>query len=265
MSVIGEGRPSWRDRVRSGTITEIKRSAREVLNEEGQSGLTIRAVARKMGLSSPSLYRYFGSHGELVGALVVELLDDLTGHLRSALDRNPGADPGALILLACRALRQWALEHPREFDLLMVKPVDLAVAGAESGIERARWRFAGVFAEPFVALWQRREFPVPQAETLVPGLRQAAELARSKLELELPIGAVATFLRCWVRLYGVVCMESMGQLRLVGDTGGAMFEWELRELSRELGLNPEPSRPPGRPGHRPGRGRGAGRSPRRGA
>ena len=229
-----ERRPSWRERVRSGTIQEIKRTAREVLTEEGQSGLTIRAVARRMGLSSPSLYRYFASHGELVGAVIVELLDELVEHIRTILREHAASDPGAQILIASRALRQWALEHPQEFDLTMTTPIDLA--GTDASIDEARWRFASVFAELFVQLWQQRQFPVPPAQALGQGLFSAAELVRQKLDLPIPAGAVAAFLRGWVRLYGVVCMESMGQLRLVGDTSGALFEWELRELSGLLGV-----------------------------
>lgn len=57
-----------------------------------------------------------------------------------------------------------------------------------------------------------------------------------KLDLPIPVGVVAAFLRGWVRLYGVVCMEAMGQLRLVGDTKGAIFEWELCELGSALGV-----------------------------
>src|SRR5215470_3198937 len=233
MSVTDDRRPSWRERVRSGTIQEIKRTAREVLTDEGQNGLTIRAVARRMGLSSPSLYRYFASHGELVGAVIVELLDELVDHVRTVLS-DTATDAGEPILVASRALRQWALEHPQEFDLIMTTPIDLA--GADASVDEARWRFAGVFAELFVRLWQRREFPVPPDEALGDGLLSAARLVRQKLELPIPAGAVAAFLRGWVRLYGVVCMESMGQLRLIGDTSGALFEWELRELSSVLGL-----------------------------
>jgi AcrR family transcriptional regulator len=233
MSMTDDRRPTWRERVRSGTIQEIKRTAREVLTEEGQNGLTIRAVARKMGLSSPSLYRYFASHGELVGAVIVELLDELVEHIRNVLS-DPVANQGEPILMASRALRQWALEHPQEFDLIMTTPVDLA--GADTSVDEARWRFAGVFAELFVELWQRRQFPVPPAEALGDGLRSAAELVRQKLELPMPAGAIAAFLRGWLRLYGVVCMESMGQLGLIGDTSGALFEWELRELGGLLDL-----------------------------
>src|SRR5262249_46381543 len=196
-----------------------------VLTEEGQSGLTIRAVARRMGLSSPSLYRYFASHGELVGAVIVELLDELVEHIRTVLaEQRSETDPAAPILIASRALRQWALEHPQEFAL--TRPTRIARAGADARVEEARGRFAGVFAELFVQLWQQRQFPVPPAQALGEGLFSAAELVRQRLDLPIPAGAVAAFLRGWVRLYGVVCMESMGQLRLVGDTSGALFEWE---------------------------------------
>jgi AcrR family transcriptional regulator len=233
----GGERPSWRQRVRSGTIQEIKRSAREVLTADGQNGLTIRAVARQMGLSSPSIYRYFASHGELVGAVIVDLLDELVDYIKADVGEAGHADPAQGIRTAARALRRWALAHPNEFDLTMTTPVDLA--GADGSVEQARWRFAAVFADLFGLLWQRGGFPRPGTAApaeLPPGLVAAAETVRARLELPLPVQAVAAFLRGWVRLYGVVCMEAMGQLRLVGDDTGAVFECELAELGGVLGL-----------------------------
>lgn len=238
MAGAGEQRPSWRQRVRTGTIQEIKRTAREVLTEEGQNGLTIRAVARRMGLSSPSIYRYFASHGEMVGAVIVDLLDELVEHIRADVGEAGLADPGAGIRTAAGALRRWALAHPHEFDLIMTTPIDLA--GSDASVDEARWRFASVFADLFDRLWRQRELPLPPPSQppsqLPPGLVAAAETVRERLDLALPVPAVAAFLRGWVRLYGVVCMEAMGQLRLVGDDSGALFECELAELGTVLGL-----------------------------
>lgn len=232
MTVAEDERPSWRARVRNGTIQEIRRSARTVLTTEGQSGLTIRAVAREMGLSSPSIYRYFSSHGELVGAVIVDLLDELVRHIEAALGEHGLAEPADGIQLAATALRAWALEHPHEFDLTMTTPVDLGAA--DSTVEDARWRFAAVFADLFSRLWQQGRFQPPPASGLHPGLVTAAERVRERMQLPLPVEAVAAFLRGWVRLYGVVCMEAMGQLRLIGDDSGAIFESELRELGSVL-------------------------------
>ena len=57
-----------RARVRTATTAEIKTTARRLLVEEGPDALTLRAIARSMGMTAPALYRYFSSHEELVGA-----------------------------------------------------------------------------------------------------------------------------------------------------------------------------------------------------
>ncbi|HEY6276068.1 MAG TPA: helix-turn-helix domain-containing protein, partial [Streptosporangiaceae bacterium] len=57
---------SRRDRVRAATADEIKQTARRILMAEGPDGVSLRAIAREMGMTAPALYRYFGSHDELI-------------------------------------------------------------------------------------------------------------------------------------------------------------------------------------------------------
>ena len=61
---------SRRDRVRAATVQEIKRTARRVLVDSGADGLSLRAIARDMGMTAPALYRYFPSREELIVALI---------------------------------------------------------------------------------------------------------------------------------------------------------------------------------------------------
>ena len=74
---------SRRDRVRAATVTEIKDTARRILVAEGPDGLSLRAIAREMGMTAPALYRYFPSREDLIGALIADLYDELT----AAIDR----------------------------------------------------------------------------------------------------------------------------------------------------------------------------------
>ena len=62
---------------------------------------------------------------------------------------------------------------------------------------------------------------------------------------DLPLGALQTFLRCWVLLYGSVGLEISGQLRFALDDAAPMFELVLADLALMVGLNyqvPPPSR-----------------------
>jgi hypothetical protein len=54
---------------------------------------------------------------------------------------------------------------------------------------------------------------------------------------------MSVFLSCWIRLYGMVCMEIFGHLRFALQDPEPMFEAELRSLAEILGIAAE-YRPP---------------------
>ena len=82
---------SRRDRVRAATVTEIKDTARRILVAEGPDGLSLRAIAREMGMTAPALYRYFPSREDLIGALIADLYDELTAAISTAAGAAGGA------------------------------------------------------------------------------------------------------------------------------------------------------------------------------
>jgi AraC-like DNA-binding protein len=61
MAVLAQS-PSRRDRLRAATTQEIIQTARRLLVEQGAEAVSLRAIAREMGMTAPALYRYFGSH-----------------------------------------------------------------------------------------------------------------------------------------------------------------------------------------------------------
>src|SRR3954447_17743823 len=81
--------PSRRDRLRAATVDEIKQAARTLLVREGQQAVTLRAIARDMGLTAPALYRYYPSLERLLGGLIADLYHELSDALEAARDRAP--------------------------------------------------------------------------------------------------------------------------------------------------------------------------------
>ena len=108
---------SRRERARDATTAEIKATARRLLVQDGRDALTLRAIAREMGMTAPGLYRYFASHDDLVVGVCHDILDELTVVLLAARDTVPLDDPIGRLGATCRAFRRWALEHPAEFQL----------------------------------------------------------------------------------------------------------------------------------------------------
>ena len=240
---------SRRDRARADTVSEIKRTARKVLVDRGVDGLALRAVAREMGMTAPALYRYFDSREDLVEHVVADLYDELTDVLEEVRDAAEPATPGVQLMMVARAFRQWATTHHPEFGLLfgsagegIVPAEDLHGAGDHPPQVASR-RFGGVFAELVARIYLEQGFPVPDEEELEPALRVQLTEWCAKLPVALPLGVMHVFLSCWIRLYGLVCMEVFGHLRFALDDAAPMFEAELRALGGVLGVAGE-YRPP---------------------
>ena len=250
--------PSRRDRVRAATIEEIKATARQLLVAEGPDAVSLRAIGRAMGMSAPALYRYFGSHDELLQHVCGDIFAEIAADIHTAIERAgraTGGDVTAKLIAGCRAFRGWALAHPREFGLLFGTPLPGLEAVHEKGgpddiVSESAGKFSLEFLTLFYELWGRHPFPVPADDEIDPGLLAQLIRYRDALGADLPAGAVLIFLRCWVRLYGLVSLEVFGHLHFALDDPAPMFEYTLTELAAMLGLDHPATRAPAPDGGR---------------
>jgi AcrR family transcriptional regulator len=239
---------SRRSRIRADTVHEIKQTARLVVVDQGVHGLTLRAVAREMGVTAPALYRYFTSRDELVEHVVADLYLELCDVLEGVRKAVTPATPGAQLLAVSRAFRLWVTTHHAEFGLLFGRagervPSSGAGEGGDRPSEVAAQRFTRVFVALVCDIYREQGFPVPADDAIDPALRTQLRNWREKLSLSLPLGAMSISLRCWIRLYGMVCMEVFGHLRFALEDAESVFESELRALGDVLGIAGE-YRPP---------------------
>jgi AcrR family transcriptional regulator len=233
-------RLSRRDRVRAETTVEIKQTARKILVADGPDAVTLRAIAREMGMTAPALYRYFGSHEELVRGVVGDIFGELAGEIHAAISEAAGGGMGEKMAAACRGFRQWALGHRAEFGLIFGTPLPgINVEDDDFAAECAR-KFAGTFFALFWELWQKNPFPVPAPGKIDPALREQLTRYRDGIGTDLPLGVLLTFLACWVRLYGIVSMEVFGHLGFALEDAEPMFEITLAELAGMVGLDYRP-------------------------
>jgi AcrR family transcriptional regulator len=235
---------SRRERTRDATTAEIKATARRLLVQDGPDALTLRAIAREMGMTAPGLYRYFASHEDLVIGVCHDILAELTAFLVTARDTVAIDDPVGRLGATCRAFRRWALDHPREFELSFATGVahQAAMAEAVEGTSADPpvaaapevLSFGGVFLGIFVEIWTAAPFPVPDESSLPPDLvRQVREFS-AVVDDVLPLGALTAYLAGWVRLYGAVTIETFGLLRFALDDAEPLFEAMLADMARNL-------------------------------
>ena len=230
-----------RERTRAATVREIKTTARRLLVEQGAESVTLRAIAREMGMTAPALYRYFDSHEALLSAVVADVYDELADSLEAARDTVATQHPGARLLEMGREFRHWSVEHPREFGLVFATPVPVVI-DAPSPLDKAGSRFGAAFIGAFFQLFERRPFPVRADEDLPPGLRDQLADYRGLLcrqigdqVMTLPLGSFETFLSCWVQLYGFVALEVFDHLTFALVDAEPAFEANLRTMAGQLG------------------------------
>jgi AcrR family transcriptional regulator len=237
---------SRRDRVRAETSAEIKQAARRILIEQGPGAVTLRAIARDIGMTAPALYRYFGSHEDLLRHVVGDIFTELGAGISGAIHGAAGDGMTGKMVAACREFRRWALSHQAEFGLLFGTPLPTLEAAHDDVVTECAARFSGVFFSLFYELWRQQPFPVPADDEIDPVLRDQLARYRDALGVDLPLGAGLVFLRCWVRLYGMVSLEVFGHLHFALEDPSPMFDITLGELAGMVGLRyppPQDARP----------------------
>jgi AcrR family transcriptional regulator len=227
-----------RDRMRAATVREITQTARDILVAEGPDAVTLRAIAREMGMTAPALYRYFDSHQELLRHVVGELFTELTDDIERAIRAVPENVLKMKFYAASAEFRRWALDHKREYALLFGTPLPGGEDGAqEDWTAECGRRFGLTFVALILELWHTKPFPVPADDEIDPGFRTQIERYRRELGvLDLPLGVIVVFLSCWIRLQGFVTLEVFGHMSFALDDSGPMFDLMMHDLADRLGL-----------------------------
>ncbi|MEP6855386.1 MAG: TetR/AcrR family transcriptional regulator [Pedococcus sp.] len=102
---------------------EILAVGRRHLARDGAAALSLRAIARDLGMVSSALYRYVASRDDLLTLLIVAAYTSLGDAVEQAHGAIPEEDLGARWDAIAQSLRTWALAHPHEYALVYGSPV----------------------------------------------------------------------------------------------------------------------------------------------
>ena len=229
-------RPSRRERVHQATVEEIKTVARAQMAAEGTAGVTLRAIAREMGMTAPALYRYFGSRDDLVTALVTDAYDALADAMEAAVAAVAAGRHSDRVRAAFGAFRAWGLGHPTEFALIFGSPIPGYVA--PEATRPAGTRYTSLLARLLAEAHEAGALDPAAIDVRVPAelSRQLEDLQRRGGFAGMPVPVVAFGLSAWTRLHGLVTLEVFGHLAPAVGDGTALFEQELDAIVRQSGL-----------------------------
>lgn len=230
---------SRRDRLRQGLEQDIKDVAMGHLAVEG-GAVSMRAVARDVGISPQGLYRYYDSRDALLTALIADAYTQLATALERARDdartaRGTSQDPAGLraeLTSAGLAYRTWALEHPERFRLIYGGPIPGYSAPDDGATAAAAARLAAVFLDPLTEAHRAHRLRV---RDVTPELATALARWSTREAPATPPEAVHAMLTAWGRLHGYVVLESFGHLGALGPGTEDLYREQLDAVLDELG------------------------------
>jgi len=218
-------------------MSEIVRIGRQHLATEGAAALSLRAVARDLGVVSSAVYRYVKSRDELLTLLVVDGYDELGDAVDAAVEAVPDGDHLGRQAAIGRAVRAWGLAEPATYALLFGSPVP----GYEAPAERTMGPGTRV-VRALVTLWSDAyaagRLTPPEVTVTSPGLLAGFAVARDELGVAVPDGVIAAGVFAWAALFGCISFEIFGQYGSdgLGDSA-ALFEHHLEMLAHAVGLS----------------------------
>jgi len=224
-----------RDRAREEVSAQILSMAREHLATHGAAGLSLRAVARDLGLvSSSAVYRYFANRDVLLTALIVEAYDSLGDQVDAAIEASRRRAPVDRWVEAAEAVREWAVAHPHEWALLYGSPVPGYSAPLDTVLPGTRVSRAliGIVDDARVA---GRLGPVPLTKLhrqVVHDMKAVTEYTGTGLSPDHLFAA----LLAWTQLFGLVSFELFGQTRGVVTDGATFLRDAATAMAVRIGL-----------------------------
>ncbi|UQW99436.1 TetR/AcrR family transcriptional regulator [Streptomyces sp. RerS4] len=212
--MAGTGAETPRERYRTQVRAEIKEHAWEQIATAGATALSLNAIAKRMGVSGPALYRYFAGRDELITELVRDAYRSLADTLRAA--SAAGADLAGL----AQALRAWALADPQRYFLIYGTPVPGYRAPEDT---------TAISAEIMTTLLDACTTPAPTGPARPFGTH-LAEHRDWAGDHPAPPEALHRFLAFWTRLHGVLSLELAGHFTAMGFDPALLYAAELDDL-----------------------------------
>jgi AcrR family transcriptional regulator len=208
-----------------GRIVEL---GRRHLVDHGAAGLSLRAIARDLGMVSSAVYRYVSSRDELLTLLLVDAYSDLADAVDQAREGVPDLWSEDVIAIA-RAARRWAIAHPARWALLYGSPVPGYHAPPERTVGVGT-RVVGAFFDAIAAGIATGDVRLTNDVVSQP---MSSDFERLRQEFGFP-GDDHVIAKCfllWAAVVGAISLEVFGQYG--ADTlsdPGSIFDTQVQLL-----------------------------------
>ncbi|NTU67306.1 MAG: TetR/AcrR family transcriptional regulator [Chlorobiaceae bacterium] len=216
----------------------IKEAAWRQISDSGASSLSLRGIARDLGITAPAIYNYFPDRDALVTALVSDAYTSFGDRQIDAMNSIPG--PGkeiARLVATGLAYRDWALDHPHRYMLIFGNPVPGYVPPMLELMPvmmRSISALSGTIGELYaLGMIDPQGIPLPRVDNS-PGFCDTMVKGDDTM-----LTVLALAMLIWSRVHGLVSLEITGKLPLFAHDGAALFEFELHAIARQFVRRPQ--------------------------
>lgn len=222
-----------REKLREATIEEIKYIARQQMAEQGAANISLRGIARQLGMSAPALYRYFASYDDLITSLIADAYTSLGEAMLNARSSVPSDQYACQVRAIAYAYRDWAIQYPQDYLLIYGTPIPGYDAPVEVTGPPAR-RIWSIFIDVLEAARVDGQLTIPETfDQSLPRYTKMQEHAQEAFGLKFNIPLLHYAMTLWTQLHGLIMAELTNRFRIVGCEP---FYLEVKHMIERMGL-----------------------------
>ena len=207
----------------------IKETAWRQIAETGASAMSLRAIARELGITAPAIYNYFPRRDDLVTALIVDAFTSLGESQKDSIIDLPKDDLAARLSTLGLAYRNWAVTYPQRYQLIFGTPIPGYEAPADITVPAAAWSLVPLI-ETIQAIFVAGRLRVERSAGMTPELKSMLG-AWSQFTGGINVEVLYTALVIWSRVHGLVSMEIGKQMPSFITDPGEIYQREIKIIT----------------------------------
>lgn len=212
--------------------TAIKETAWKQIAEKGAAALSLRAIARELGITAPAIYNYFPDRDALVTALIIDAYRSFGDSQLAARDAIAENNPKERLKAIGIAYRTWAQTYPQRYQLIFGTPIP--------GYEAPMMEVLPSAARSLSALVSVIEQLRTSEKLNIKTFAEVKDEYKVGFETWKTYGGEADILSLsvamiiWARVHGIVSLEIAGNLPPFGANGDDLYLYELDSIEKEF-------------------------------
>jgi AcrR family transcriptional regulator len=210
----------------------IKETAWKQIGQSGAPTLSLRAIARELGITAPAIYNYFQRRDDLVTALIIDAYTSFGDWQITAREAAAQGDLPARMTAIGQAYRNWALAYPQRYQLIFGTPIP-GYAAPMDIVFPSSARSLGVLVSVVEAVRAAGRLNADDFPQVMPGYEATFAVWKS-YGGEAEVLSLSVAVLIWSRVHGLVSLEIANNTPPFGVNGDALYLYELALINKQF-------------------------------